>query len=81
MDVFVEIPVDTIDKFLQSHDHSLDSGLISSVMILNACQDVRQAPIYIGFDLNIFIFILKNENINKFLIVNTCETYKTEVQK
>ena len=52
MDVLVQISVDSIDQFLQPHYHSLDSGLICRVMVLNACQDVGQTPVDIGLDLH-----------------------------
>lgn len=51
LDVIREVPVDAIDELLQPHDHPLDAGLISRVMVLDSRQDVGQAPVDVGFDL------------------------------
>mmetsp|Transcript_5399 Transcript_5399/g.11149 ORF Transcript_5399/g.11149 Transcript_5399/m.11149 type:complete len:227 (+) Transcript_5399:102-782(+) len=57
VNVVVEIRVDAIHEFLESHNHSLDSGLIRGIMILNARQDISQTPVNIGLDFVKSVFL------------------------
>jgi hypothetical protein len=55
--MLTEAGINPLDDFFQPHDHALHTRLIGGIMILNACQNVGEAPIDIGFDLYIHTYI------------------------
>ena len=46
-----QVGVDPGHELFQPHDHPLHSGLICSVVVLDAREEVRQAPVRVGLNL------------------------------
>mmetsp|Transcript_13720 Transcript_13720/g.32641 ORF Transcript_13720/g.32641 Transcript_13720/m.32641 type:complete len:300 (+) Transcript_13720:284-1183(+) len=82
-EVLGKIGIDPGHELLQSHHHPLDAGLICRVVILNAGEEIGQAPVRIGLHLKQLVVgdVVHNFALEDVVIIVAVGTEKDRYQR